>query len=66
MSVIKCCYRCPKKQVGCKPTCIDYILEKAFHEVEKAEQYEKMLVQRRLDDQMYHGISKRKKYAGKR
>ena len=65
MGTIKCCKNCPKKQVGCKPTCIDYILEKAFHEVEKAEQYEKMMVQRRLDDQMFRGIAKYRKYAEK-
>jgi hypothetical protein len=51
--------------VGCHSDCAYYIIEKAFYEAEKAEKYEKMLVQRRLDDQMHKSITKRKKYIGK-
>ena len=65
MGTIKCCKDCHKKYLGCHSECADYIIEKAFHEAEKAEQYEKMLVQRRLDDQMIHGLTKYKKHIGK-
>lgn len=59
------CKNCQKKQPGCHSSCSDYIIEKAFHEAEKEERYEKMLVQRRLDDQQFHSISKHKKYVRK-
>ena len=65
MGTIKCCKDCTKKKIGCHSDCVDYIVEKAFYEAEKAEKYEKMLVQRRFDDQQFHSISKRKKYIGK-
>lgn len=65
MGIIKCCKDCPKKQVGCHSDCADYIIEKAFYGAEKAEQYEKTLVQRRLDDHMYKSITKHKKHIGK-
>ena len=65
MGPIDCCHGCPKKEVGCKPTCVTYNFKKALYEVEKAEQYEKMLIKRRLDDQMFRGIAKYRKYAGK-
>lgn len=65
METIKCCKNCPRKQMGCHSDCADYIIEKAFYEAEKAERREKMLVQRRLDDQMHNGITKYRKYKGK-
>jgi hypothetical protein len=65
VATINCCKDCPKKHPGCHSDCADYIIEKVFHEAEKAERYEKMLIQRRLDDQMIHGLSKYKKYIGK-
>ena len=65
METIKCCKDCPEKHPGCHSTCPDYIIEKAFYEEKKAEHYKNQLIQRRLDDQMFHGIDKRKKYIGK-
>lgn len=29
MSIIKCCYKCPNREVGCHSVCADYIREKA-------------------------------------
>ena len=65
MGTIKCCSSCTKRQAGCHADCGDYIVEKAFYEVEKAEKHEKMMVQRRLDDQTIHSITKCKKYIGR-
>ena len=65
MGTIKCCKDCTKKKLGCHSDCGDYIVEKAFYKAEKAEQYEKMLIQRRLDDQRHHGYVKYKKHIGK-
>ena len=65
MNPITCCKDCQKRQVGCHSKCVDYIFEKAAHEERKAEQYKEVLTQRRLDDELYNGISKNKRRKGK-
>lgn len=65
MGTIKCCKGCSKRYIGCHSECPEYIGEKAVHDEQKAKNYKEQLIKRRLDDQMFHGIAKRKKYIGK-
>lgn len=61
MSAFECCHNCPKKKGGCKPTCPDYIIAKAFHEVEKAERDKQKHIADGLYNQHVRAIRKHNK-----
>ena len=47
--LIKCCYKCTDRVVGCHSTCEKYISEKAEHDKMKAEQRKAVEMERFLD-----------------
>jgi hypothetical protein len=62
---IECCNGCvaPKRYPGCQDHCPDYIIDNAFHQVEKAERSKKVAMECGLYQQRYEAI---RKTAGKR
>ena len=58
MAKISCCYKCEKKKGGCKPTCPDYIIEKAFSEVEREERNKQKQLQYGLYNQRDTAVRK--------
>lgn len=57
---IKCCQYCvpPKRYPGCKGSCPDYIIDNAFHQVEKEEQNKKNATNAGLYKQREKAIAK--------
>jgi len=65
---IKCCNGCvpPRRTPTCHSTCPDYIIEKAFSEAERQEEFEKRQAKFRMADQRVDIMSKRVKHHGRK
>lgn len=57
---IKCCNGCvpPKRYPGCKANCPDYIIDNAFHQVEKEAEREQKTISYGITAQRTAGVTK--------